>query len=120
MATTLTLGVSAHVTTGHTPATASNSKLGRLLHTRIIKRRYPALTQPNAAPTGHSSESSVYSSDSLVQRQAAIENALSMALHYVRTTNTPHGIQAATAKAIRAASMLKQTCAELATSEVAA
>jgi hypothetical protein len=77
-------------------------------------------TTPNAAPLGHPSESSVYSSDCLVQRQAAIENALSMALHYVRTTNTPHGMQAATAKAIRAASMLKQTCAELTMGEVTA
>lgn len=103
---------------GNLPATTSKSKLGRLLHTRIIKRRYPALIQPKAAPAGHASESSVYSSDSLIQRQAAIENALSSALHYVRTTSTPHGIQAATAKAIRAASMLKQACSELAISGV--
>lgn len=50
-----------------------------------------------------------------VQRQAAIENALSMALWHVRQSNT-NSIQAATAKAIRAVSMLKQACAE---SEVA-
>lgn len=98
MATTLTLGVSAHVTTGNTPAITSNSKLGRLLHTRIIQRRYPALTAPKAEPT--------------IDRQQAIENALSMALHYIRTTDTQQGIQAATAKAVRAASMLKQACAE--------
>lgn len=46
-----------------------------------------------------------------VQRQAAIENALSMALWHVRQSNTT-SIQAATAKAIRAVSMLKQACAE--------
>ena len=47
-------------------------------------------------------------------RQQAIENALSDALHLVRTTGTQHGIQAATGRAIRAASMLKQACAEFA------
>jgi len=98
MATTLTLGGSAHVTTGHTPATTSNSKLGRLMHTRIIQRRYPALTAPQAAPS--------------ISRQQAIENALCMALHYIRTTDTQQGIQAATAKAIRAASLLKQASTE--------
>ena len=46
-------------------------------------------------------------------RQQAIESALSDALHLVRTTGTQHGIQAATGRAIRAASMLKQACAEI-------
>ena len=45
-------------------------------------------------------------------RQQAIETALSDALHLVRTTGTRHGIHAATGRAIRAASMLKQACAE--------
>ncbi len=45
-------------------------------------------------------------------RQQAIENALSMALHYAR-----HGdMEAATGRAIRAASMLKQACTESTTS----
>jgi hypothetical protein len=91
---------------GNTPTTTSNTTLGRLLHTRIIQRRYPALTA--AKPT-----------TSVIERQQAIENALSMALHYIRTTDSQKGIQAATAKAIRAASMLKQACAELAISGVA-
>lgn len=88
MATTLTLG--------NTPAATSNTKLGRLLHTRILCSRYPALTAPTTS----------------IARQQAIENALSMALHYVRTADTQQGIQAATAKAIRAVSMLKQACTE--------
>ena len=46
-------------------------------------------------------------------RQQAIESALSDALHLVRTTGTQHGIQAATGRAMRAASMLKQACAEI-------
>ncbi len=47
-------------------------------------------------------------------RQQAIESALSDALHLVRTTGTQNGIHAATGRAIRAASMLKQACAEFA------
>ena len=45
-------------------------------------------------------------------RQQAIESALSDALHLVRTTGTQHGIHAATGRAIRAASLLKQACSE--------
>ena len=45
-------------------------------------------------------------------RQQAVESALSDALHLVRTTSTQHGINAATGRAIRAESMLKQACAE--------
>ena len=78
---------------GILPAT-STMKLSRVMHTRIIQRRYPALTAP-------------------IARQQAIENALSMALHYIRTTSTQQGIQAATSKAIRAVSMLKQACEEI-------
>lgn len=46
-------------------------------------------------------------------RQHAIESALSDALHLVRTTDTQHGVQAATGRAIRAASLLKQACTDL-------
>ena len=46
-------------------------------------------------------------------RQQAIENALSTALHYLRTDSSPASIQRATGRAIRAASMLKQACTEL-------
>lgn len=49
---------------------------------------------------------------SLIDRQQAIENALSMALYHVRHGDTLQAIRAATAKAIRAASLLKQTCTE--------
>ena len=45
----------------------------------------------------------------LIDRQQAIENALSMALFHIR-----HGeIHSATGRASRAVSMLKQACAEL-------
>ena len=78
------------------PTPPALTKIGHILHTRILHSRYPALTAPTAS----------------IARQQAIENALSMALHYVRTTDTQQGIQAATAKAIRAATMLKQACTE--------
>ena len=46
--------------------------------------------------------------DSPLVRQQAIENALSMALYHAQ-----HGeVHAATGRAIRAASMLKQACSE--------
>ena len=47
-------------------------------------------------------------------RQQAIENALSTALYFIRLPNTdPAALRAATGRAIRAASMLKQACAEI-------
>jgi len=47
-----------------------------------------------------------------IARQQAIENALSMALFHVRNGDTVAAIRTATAKAMRAASMLKQACTE--------
>lgn len=105
MSTTLTLGnrtanpYSSIPTTGNPgnlPTPPAFTKIGRILHSRILRSRYPALTPPTAS----------------IARQQAIENALSMALHYVRTSDTQQGIQAATAKAMRAVSMLKQACTE--------
>ena len=49
-----------------------------------------------------------------ISRHQAIENALSMALFHIRKGDTQQGIHAATAKAIRAASLLKQACTEVA------
>ena len=46
-------------------------------------------------------------------RQLAIENALTMALYFIRLPSTESGLRAATGRAIRAASMLKQACAEI-------
>ena len=46
-----------------------------------------------------------------IAHQAAIENALSMALYYVRQpAHSPATLQAATARANRALSLLKQAC----------
>ncbi len=48
-------------------------------------------------------------------RRLAIETALITALFHVRTGSTQHCIELATGRATRAASMLKQACAESAT-----
>ena len=45
-------------------------------------------------------------------RQQAIENALSAALYFIRAKASPRNLQAATGRAMRAASMLKQACTE--------
>jgi hypothetical protein len=82
-----------------TPVTTrSSTALGRLLHTRM------AQCEPLAPAKV----------DSLT-RQQAIENALSMALYLVRTSDTPESLHRATGRAIRAASMLKQACTEAST-----
>ena len=50
-------------------------------------------------------------------RQQAIENALTTALYFIRLPATDSGLRAATGRAIRAASMLKQACAEISNGE---
>ncbi len=47
-----------------------------------------------------------------LERQQAIENALSMALYFIRQPHSDTSLKAATGRAIRAVSMLKQACAE--------
>jgi|GEM_PF-2277431 len=91
---------------GNTPAITSNSKLGRLLHTRIIQRRYPALTTPKPKSAPYQPVTDI----ALIQAQVAIENALSMALYLVRNQQTPDDLQQATAKALRACTLLKHQC----------
>lgn len=51
-----------------------------------------------------------------IERQQAIENALSTALYFIRQPHSDTSLQAATGRAIRAVSMLKQACAESTTS----
>ena len=69
-------------------------------------------TTPKAAPLGNAPALS----HSLIARQQAIENALSTALYFIRLPRTESGLQAATGRAIRAASLLKQACTESTTS----
>jgi hypothetical protein len=47
-----------------------------------------------------------------IARQQAIENALSAALYFIRLPGTPSALHAATGRANRALSLLKQSCAE--------
>ena len=65
-------------------------------------------TTPKAATLGNTPALST----SLISRQQAIENALSMALFLIRQPLNATTLDAATGRAIRAASMLKQACAE--------
>ena len=65
-------------------------------------------TTPKAAPLGHTPAIST----SIIARQQEIENALSTALYFIRLPSTESGLRAATGRAIRAASMLKQACSE--------
>ena len=72
------------------------------------------MTTFNTTPTPTTGNTSPISN--AISRQQAIENALSMALYYVRRSAGQQGIQAATGRAVRAASMLKQACTEPTTS----
>jgi hypothetical protein len=65
-------------------------------------------TTPKAAPLGNTPATI----PSIIGRQQAIENALTTALYFIRLPHTDSGLKAATGRAIRAASMLKQACAE--------
>ena len=47
-----------------------------------------------------------------ITRQQAIENALSTALYFIRQPHSATALQAATGRAMRAATMLKQACTE--------
>jgi hypothetical protein len=50
-----------------------------------------------------------------ITRQQAIENALSTALYFIRQPHSTTALQAATGRAMRAATMLKQACGESST-----
>lgn len=76
---------------GKAPTHPHFSKFATVIRDRVAIR--PAPTDPLA-------------------RQQSIENALSMALHLIRTSDTTEALQRATGRAIRAASMMKQACAE--------
>ncbi|MDO9278560.1 MAG: hypothetical protein Q7U05_08380 [Polaromonas sp.] len=62
-----------------------------------------AMTNVNRTPTTRAST---------ITRQQAIENALSTALYFIRQPHSETTLQAATGRAIRAATMLKQACSE--------
>ena len=83
-----------NLSTGHvSKVTPAQSAIGELLRVRVKRPPPPTPIDPLA-------------------RHQSIENALSMALWHVRHGTGFEAIQAATGRAIRAASMLKQACSE--------
>lgn len=80
-------------TPGTMPTSPNHTTMGRLMHKRLAAPTWTTPIDPAA-------------------RQAAIENALSMALWHVRNGDTAQALQAATGRTIRAASLLKQACTE--------
>jgi hypothetical protein len=85
-----------NVTQGQAPqSTPAQTAIGEMLRLRVKRPSPPTPADPLA-------------------RHQSIENALSMALWHVRHGTGIEAIQAATGRAIRAASMLKQACTEAA------
>ena len=76
-----------------------------------VQTSAPAPT-PKPAPVSPAPVPGVHT----IERQQAIENALSMALFHVRHGDNLAAMRTATAKAVRAAAMLKQACTESAIS----
>ena len=54
----------------------------------------------------------ITSNQDTIARQQAIENALTTALYFIRLPVSPSALHAATGRANRALSMLKQACTE--------
>ena len=75
---------------GTKPTLPAFTQIGRILRERVVHRPPPKLDP--------------------IERQQAIENALSAALWHVRKDSNHATLQAATGRAIRAVSMLKQAC----------
>ena len=67
-------------------------------------------TTPNVAPQG----TTPVTPPSSIARQQAIENALSMALFHIRKGDARQAVS----KAIRATSLLKQSCSDLSSGSV--
>ena len=68
------------------------------------------MTQVNTPTTSNTDN---ITDGAIIARHAAIENALTTALFHIRQPYSPKALQAATGRAIRAASMLKQACTEV-------
>ena len=92
---TTTTPTPGNLSTGHAPQfTPPQTAFGQMLRLRVKGSLRPPLPVDPLA------------------RHQSIENALSMALWHVRHDTGTDAIQAATGRAIRAASMLKQACTE--------
>ena len=70
-------------------------------------------TMTTATPTAAFQGNTPVQFTTVISRHQAIENALSMALFHIRKGDTQQDIHSAMAKAIRATSLLKQSCSDL-------
>lgn len=78
---------------------------------QLTSRRAGTLIAATAAPAPHTTPNEAPA----IARQAAIENALSMALYFMRKPGgTPADVWAATARTNRALTLLKQAGSDLA------
>ena len=68
------------------------------------------IANPKTAQTNHGGNNPTVIYSNSVDRHAAIENSLSTALHLVRNGKTIADIQRAMSRAMRATTLLKQTC----------
>lgn len=91
----------------NTVASGFQSQIGAETMTNVI-----SLNSRKASHTAVKKALNATHTPSTIERQQAIENALTMALYFVRLPATESGLRAATGRAIRAASMLRQACAE--------
>lgn len=96
-------------------------KAGRMAVSMFLTSR-PPVARKNAASgfqsrTGAEAMTNVNtpstSNPDNIARQQAIENALSAALYFIRLPGTPSALHAATGRANRAASLLKNACSEV-------
>jgi hypothetical protein len=95
IASSKTTPILGKVTQGHAPTTTpAQTAFGQMLSLRVKRELRPPLPVDPLA------------------RHIAIENALSAALWHMRHGTGTQAMQAATGRAIRAASMLKQACSE--------
>ncbi|NDP61071.1 hypothetical protein [Polaromonas sp.] len=95
-------------------------KAGRMAESMLLTSRPPyALNNANGGFLSHSGAEAMTSVNTpttstldTIARQQAIENALTTALYFIRLPGTPSALHAATGRANRALSMLKQACSE--------
>jgi len=74
--------------------------------TNIVTLPRPRTGAPLPTPT----QSPAVPQHEAIARQQAIENALSVALYHIRKGDSLESLRTATAKAIRASSLLKHAC----------
>ena len=82
------------------------------IHPECLKSARDGLSVQQGTETMTTVNTPITSAPDTIARQQAIEDALESALHFIRTGHPDHSLFLATARARRALSMLKQSCAE--------